>query len=55
MRRSDETMLGCSERKILRSIFGATQETGMWRRRYNFELYRLHKDPDAVKTIKLAD
>jgi hypothetical protein len=28
------------------------QESGMWRRRYNFELYRLYKEPDIVKTIK---
>jgi hypothetical protein len=26
----------------------------MWRRRYNFELYRLHKEPDTVKTIKIG-
>jgi hypothetical protein len=46
-------MLGCFERKILRSIFGATQEGGMWRR-FNFELYRLYKEPDIVKTIKIG-
>jgi hypothetical protein len=49
-------MLGCFERKILvlRSIFGATQEGGMWRRRYNFERYRLYKELDIVKTIKIG-
>jgi hypothetical protein len=47
--RSDEAMLGCFERKILRSIFGAMQEGGMWRRRYNYELYRLYKEPDIVQ------
>jgi hypothetical protein len=52
--RSDEAMLGCFERKILRSIFGATQESGMWRRRYSFELCRLYKEPDVVKTIKIG-
>jgi hypothetical protein len=52
--RSDEDMLRCFERKILRSIFGATQESGMWRRRYNFEMYRLYKEPDIVKTIKVG-
>jgi hypothetical protein len=51
--RSDEAMLGCFERKILKRIFGATQESGMWRR-YNFELYRLYKEPHIVKTIKLS-
>jgi hypothetical protein len=52
--RSDEAMLICFERKILRRIFGAKQESGMWRRRYNFELHRLYKEPDIVKTIKIG-
>jgi hypothetical protein len=52
--RNDEAMLGYFERKILRSIFGATQESGMWRRKYNFELYRVYKEPDTVKTIKIG-
>jgi hypothetical protein len=52
--RSDEAMLGCFERKILRSIFGAMKESGMWRRRYDFELHRLYKEPDIVKTIKIG-
>jgi hypothetical protein len=47
-------MLGCFERKMLRSIFGATQESEMWSRRYNFEVYRLYKEPDIVKTIKIG-
>jgi hypothetical protein len=52
--RSDEAVLGCSERKMLRSIFGVTQESGMWRRRYNFALYRLYKEPHIVKTTKIG-
>jgi hypothetical protein len=47
-------MLGYFGRKILRNIFGATQVSGMWRRRYNFELYRLYKEPDIVKTSKFG-
>lgn len=50
----DENILGCFERKILRKIYGAVNENGGWRRRYNFELYRLFKDPDIVKTVKLG-
>jgi hypothetical protein len=52
--KSVEDMLGCFESKILRSKFGATQESVMWRRRYNFELYRLYKEPDIVKIIKIG-
>jgi hypothetical protein len=37
-----------------RSKFGAKQERGMLRRRYNFELCRLYKEPDIVKTIKIG-
>jgi hypothetical protein len=47
-------MLGSFGTKILRSIFGATQESGLWRRRYNFELYRLYKEPGIVKAIKIG-
>jgi hypothetical protein len=36
-----ERALGLFERKILTSIFGAVQDKGQWRRRYNFELYKL--------------
>jgi hypothetical protein len=42
-----------SERKILRSIYGAVWDKRQWRRRYNFELYKLHDEPDLVKYIKI--
>jgi hypothetical protein len=41
------------EKKILRSIFGAVEDKGQWRRRYNFELYTLYDEPDFVKYIKI--
>ncbi|CAG9834596.1 unnamed protein product, partial [Diabrotica balteata] len=47
-------MLGCFERKILRRIYGAVNENGVWRRRYNFELYRIYQEPDIVKHIKIG-
>jgi hypothetical protein len=50
---ADERTLGPFERKILRNIFGAVQDKGQWRRRYNFELYKLHDEPDLVKYIKI--
>jgi hypothetical protein len=33
-----EALLGVSERKILRRIYGAVQTDGVWRRRYNKKL-----------------
>jgi hypothetical protein len=51
--KADERALGLFERKILRSIFGAVQNKEQWRRRYNFELYKLYDEPDLVKYIKI--
>jgi hypothetical protein len=48
---ADERALGLSERRILKSIFWAVQEKLKWRRRLNFELYKLrvHDDPNMTK------
>jgi hypothetical protein len=35
------------------SIFGVVWDKGQWRRRYNFELYKLYDEPDLVKYIKV--
>jgi hypothetical protein len=29
------------------------QENGQWRRRYNFELYKLYDEPDLTKYIRI--
>jgi hypothetical protein len=42
---ADETALRLFERNNLRSIFGAVQDKGQWRRRHNFELYKLYDKP----------
>ena len=47
-----EQMLSTFERKILRRIYGPTQEEGCWRPRWNNELYSLCKEPDIVEDIK---
>jgi hypothetical protein len=52
-KKADEKSLGIFERKILRCIFGAVQENGQWRRRYNFELYELYYEPDLTKYIRI--
>ena len=51
--KANERRLGFFERKVLRCIFGAKQENGIWRRRYNHELYELFKDSDIVNYIKV--
>lgn len=48
--KSSEELLDSFERKVLRKICSAVSENGLWRKRYNHELY---KDLDIIKTIKL--
>jgi len=45
-------MLSKFERKILRRIYGPTQEGGCWHPRWNNELYSLYKEPYIVEGIK---
>jgi hypothetical protein len=52
--KSYENTLGVFERKILRAIFGPTNENGEWRIKYNNELYTLHKESDIVTYIKIT-
>ena len=49
----DETILGVFERKILRVIFGPTNNNGEWRIKYNNELHTLYKDRDIITYIKI--
>lgn len=42
------------ERKVLRKIFGAVNDNGIWRHRYNFELNRLFKEANIVNYIKIC-
>jgi hypothetical protein len=46
-------MLNTFERKILRRIYGPTQEGGRWRPRWNSELYSLYNGPNIVEDIKI--
>jgi hypothetical protein len=50
--KTDERLLSVFERRILGYIFGAVQENGVWRKRYNHELYELFSEPDIVKYNK---
>ena len=51
--KSDEAILVVFERKILRAIFGPTNDNGDWRIKYNNELYTLYKESDIVTYIKI--
>ena len=51
--KSDEAIIGVFERKILRAIFGPTNDNGEWRIKYNNELYTLYKESDIVTYIKI--
>jgi hypothetical protein len=46
--KNNERRLGLFERKVLRCIFGAKQENGTWRKRYNYELYEIFTDSNIV-------
>jgi hypothetical protein len=46
-------MLNTFKRKILRTIYGLTQEGGCWRPRWNNELYSLYNGPNIVEDIKI--
>jgi hypothetical protein len=47
--KADERSLGLFERRVFRYIFGAVQDKGGWRKRYNYELYKLFNEPDIIK------
>ena len=46
-------MLNTFERKILRRIYGPTQEGGRWPPRWINELYSLYSEPNIVEDIKI--
>jgi len=51
--KSDEGILGVFEKKILRAIFGLTNDNREWRIKYNNELYTLYKESDVVTYTKI--
>jgi len=50
--KSDEQLLLRFELKVLRTIFGAKFDNGVFRRRYNFELQNDFKEPNIIATVK---
>jgi hypothetical protein len=51
--KTEERALGMFERRNLRSIFGALQDKGQWRRRRSFELYILYDESYLAECIKI--
>jgi hypothetical protein len=49
----DEAILGVFERKIMRAIFGPTNDNGEWKIKFNNELYTQYKENDTVTYIKI--
>jgi hypothetical protein len=52
--KADEEKLRTLERRILRKIYGLICKNGVWRIKYNDELYSLYKDLDVIRVIKVA-
>jgi hypothetical protein len=52
--KADEEKLRTFERRRLRRIYGPTHENGVYRIKYNDELYALYKDLDTVRVTKMA-
>ena len=50
---TDERALGVFERKVLRRIYGPICDTGVWRIRWNHELYELYGDIDIIRKVKI--
>ncbi len=50
--RSDENLLLVFERKVLRTIFGAKNDNGTYRKRYNLELDADYGEPNIIAIIK---
>jgi len=46
-------ILGVFERKILRALFGPTNDNGEWRIKYSNGLYTLYKESDIVTYFKI--
>jgi hypothetical protein len=51
--KNEENKINIFERKILRKIYGPTNDNGVWRIRYNQKLYGLY-EPDIIKIVKAA-
>jgi hypothetical protein len=49
----NEDKLKIFERKILRKNYGPSYVNGVWKIKYNDEVYKLLKEPNIVQSIKI--
>jgi hypothetical protein len=47
-----EKLMTFEKKKVLRKIYGAVNDRGIWLIRYNTEIYNLYKEPDVIKVVK---
>ena len=47
-------MLRIFERRILRAIYGPTNDNGIWRARYSNELYTVYREVDTVGVVNIG-
>jgi hypothetical protein len=52
--KNEDNKINIFERKILRKIYGPTNDNLVWRIRYNQELYGLCNEPDIIKMVEAA-
>jgi hypothetical protein len=43
--KANERSFGQFERRVVRCTFGAVQDKGTWRKKYNHDLYKLFNEP----------
>ena len=48
----EEKQLIVFENKILRKIFGPINEDNVWRKRHNYEIRVMYKEPDIIAELK---
>jgi hypothetical protein len=46
-------VLNVSDRKVLRKIYGPVLANGQWRNRYNHEIYKIYKENELTRNIRL--
>ena len=52
LNKKEEKQLIVFENKILRKLFGPINEDNIWRKRHNYEIRELYKEPDIIAELK---
>jgi len=51
--RLHEKILNAFDRKVLRKIYAPVLDNGQWQKRCNYEMYRLYKEMELTRNIRL--